>query len=734
MLLGTLGVAVPIVIHLLNRYRFKVVDWGAMELLRKAVIVRARRVRIEDLILLALRCLVILLVALALARPVLAPAGGSWLGQGADVGAVIAIDASFSMGHRPGVHSRFDHALKRAREVASTLKPSSPVTLVFLGARADDRTHVKLRNVAFDSDAFESILKEAAPLPECLNLDRCLEELKTMQDELNRPVRECYLITDAQANTWSPLSDKARQLLAEMGKTGRVFCLPVTADSSENLAITRFDHKSGLLRRGAVARYEVEVVNTGTQRRQNVLASLLLNDVAIDQRVVDQLEPGQSATVSLFARFDKVGVGRLTARIGVDELAEDNVRHAVADVRAQTRILYVRAPSADGNAGDADFIQTALVPRPTEHLSVDAIAPIELPTRKFADYDIVILANVPDLLDEPLRTLFFFVKDGGGLIVFLGDNVQPAIWNARMQHDKTPLLPVELVSVEADASGWSIEPVNHPLSRVLGAIPGEMVGDARVHRHFRMKLTAGGRSVVKLAGLDEPIIAEKQLGRGRVVLFGGAAERGWTNMVVEPGLYPLLLHEAITYVGRQPHERPFTVAEPLLLPLPVKEDAAIAAVTFDQAGGQPVRLTPTRGGGQTFVELPGGPDRPGFYEIRTDPPTTTLYAALNVDPRESRVQALSDSALRDAFQGLNVRLVPQGDRVDVSVQESRVGKELWKQLLMAVLLVLLAEGVLARYFTRRVAAGRVSEGPSLTVSQVSHPPVPESALAGNSAA
>src|SRR4051812_47837516 len=99
MLLEALGISVPIAIHLLNRYRFKEVEWGAMELLRRAVVVRSRRIELEDLLLLILRCLVIALVALAMARPVLAPSGGAWLGRNADVGAVIALDASFSMDH-----------------------------------------------------------------------------------------------------------------------------------------------------------------------------------------------------------------------------------------------------------------------------------------------------------------------------------------------------------------------------------------------------------------------------------------------------------------------------------------------------------------------------------------------------------------------------------------------------------------------------------------------------------
>jgi hypothetical protein len=731
MLVGALGISVPIVIHLLNRYRFKVVDWGAMELLRRAVTMRARKVRLEDLLLLALRCLVILLVALALARPVLAPGGGFRVGKGSDVGAVIAIDASFSMGHKPGEQSRFDFALNRAREIGKTMASGSPVTLVFMGNRADDRTHVKFRNVGFDSGAFETALKEATPLPETLNLDVCLEDLQIMQQELDRPVRELYLITDAQITSWGPLSEKARTLLGQMGNTGPVFYFPVAAENHENVAVTRFERRSGLLRKGTTACYDVEVTNTGARRRENVQASLQLDDTVMDQRVIDRLEPGEAVTVPLFVRFEKLGVSRLTARIGNDELAEDNVRYAVADIRDKARILYVRGSFDHRGSGDADFIRTALVPQPTEALSVDTISAVELPSRKLNDYQMVVLADVPDLLDEQVRGLYYFVKQGGGLIVFVGDNVQPEIYNARFQvqddNATSTLLPIELGDLQTDATGWSLEPAAHPLARVLTALPTEMTREVLVNRYFRGKLKEGARTALKIAGREDPLVAEKQIGQGRVVVYTTAAERSWTNLVVEP-LHLMLLQEIVTYLGQRAHEQPFLVSEPLMIPLPTKEDSPLESARFLQLGGDPQgkAVTTSKKDGLTYAGLLDGADQPGLYEIRTEPPTSPLYLAVNVDARESHVEALSAAALQEAFQGLKVRLVAADNSVEATIQESRFGKQLWKELLVAALLTLLIEALLAQYFTKgKIVARAAEEGQvsSLVVPAVASVPV-----------
>ena len=69
MLFGLAAVSVPIIIHLLNRRKFQKVVWAAMKFLQISVEQNQRRMRVEDMILLALRCLLLALLALALARP-----------------------------------------------------------------------------------------------------------------------------------------------------------------------------------------------------------------------------------------------------------------------------------------------------------------------------------------------------------------------------------------------------------------------------------------------------------------------------------------------------------------------------------------------------------------------------------------------------------------------------------------------------------------------------------------
>src|ERR1700680_2595680 len=60
------AVSIPVIIHLLNRKRFRIVEWAAMRFLLSAQKKNARRMRLEQLILLAVRCLIILILVLAM--------------------------------------------------------------------------------------------------------------------------------------------------------------------------------------------------------------------------------------------------------------------------------------------------------------------------------------------------------------------------------------------------------------------------------------------------------------------------------------------------------------------------------------------------------------------------------------------------------------------------------------------------------------------------------------------
>jgi hypothetical protein len=716
LLAGLAGISVPVVIHLMNRFRSRDVDWAAMDLLRKVLVVRSRRIRIEDLILLLLRCAIIGLLALAIARPTLTSKDtASWIAGRADVGAVIAVDASFSMEHKPGVYSRFDRAMERVQEVCKTLNPGDPLTIVLLG----DKPRVLFRNSGYEGNRVSNILEKASPLSEGLNLEVCLAEVEQLLGEIKAPARECYLVTDAQSLDWQQLSETSRASLERIATDSRVFFLPVAGGQSENLAITRFEQVSGMVRQGALARYVAAVSNTGQQPRERVPVTFYAGDTVVDQRIVPKIEPGKTELVPMLVRFDQPGALRLAARIGDDDLLIDNARFVVANVRSKVRVLCVEGtPSVDlasgGSAKRSEvlYLLKSLASEPAQDkgkaVAIDRVSWLDLSSRKLADYDIIVLVDVAKLQEDQVTAIGQFVSGGGGLISFLGPNIESSVLNENMQFEDKPLLPGTILAAVGDASdrkqGKAITPTaGHPLARGMASLPEIVMAQPRVYQFFPVELGAESRAVVQVGTEPtEVLIAEKSLGRGTVVLFTSTADRKWTDMVAHPS-YPIWLNDTISQLGRRSFERPLRVGESLVLPLPLPINAvAPENVICVEPGDSQRKIKTARRDGQIVADI-GTVDRAGFYDVRYAK-DAGLPLAVNVDAAESDVRCLEDRAIDESLRGTKVTIVPRSGDLTAAIRQGRIGREFWWELLLLAIVLLLVEAYLASRFTERIVA------------------------------
>src|SRR4051794_14648906 len=121
--------SVPIIIHLLNRRRFQIVEWAPMKYLKLTIKTNRRRLRIEQILLLILRTLVIVFLFLAVSRPVLSQgSGGGLLSSHARTSRFIVIDDSLSMGYQQDRRSAFDNAKDAASQVLHTIGAQDSVT------------------------------------------------------------------------------------------------------------------------------------------------------------------------------------------------------------------------------------------------------------------------------------------------------------------------------------------------------------------------------------------------------------------------------------------------------------------------------------------------------------------------------------------------------------------------------------------------------------------------------
>ena len=691
LLIAGLGIALPILAHLLNRFQVQHTEWAAMQFLNRSVRVRSRQIKLRDLLLLILRCLALLLLVFALARPAW-KSSSSWLPGERRAGVVIAIDSSFSMGHGAEGQSRFAEALKRVDVIRRKMAPGDPVTLVLLGG--DQR--VVLRNMAFDEARFDEALAGLKPGAGKLDLSNEPKRIAGLVADMEAPNKEVYLITDAQASDWKQPSAQLRDSLVALGQQAKVYVVPVQGGDS-NLAVTDLQLASGVLRKGTTARYRATVRNCGSAPASNVVVQCRVDDVEIDRKVIPVIASGASESVSLFVPFHNAGASRITAEISGDGLAADNVRRAVAVVRDRVSVLCV-----DGSSGDAGrLVVAALMARADgatgDDQRIRTIPWLSFPAENLNDVDVIVFADVPEITGEQAKQLEQFVRKGNGLIWFPGDNIKAAAWNERAASAETPLLPAMIRSkVETSDSLGAGKPLDseisdHPVCLPLMSLPQDLLGETRFLRLLEVESLPNSVSVLQLAGGRKPVLLEHALGRGQVFMFTTTAETTWNNMALTP-VFPLVMQQIVTYLSGREFERPRTVGDSLALTYVDQPDASDAV--FETPSEKSITVPVRETGGQFVALLESAPED-GYYTARVSVQAPGLPIAVNVDSGESDVACLPEPELRNNLTALGLGVAAGDVELAAAIESSRTGSSSWRFFMMAALVFLLLECLLA---------------------------------------
>lgn len=692
LLLTTLGIGLPILAHIINRFQVQRTEWAAMRFLDRNVRVRSRQIKLRDVLLLILRCLAILFLVFALARPAFTGDSLTWLPGEKRAGVVIAIDSSFSMGHGDAGSTRFAEAMKRVEVIRETMAPGDPITLVMMGG--DQR--VLLRNMAYDPLRFDEALANLSVSPGGMDLVNEPKRIAELVEDMDAPQKEVYIITDAQAADWKQPSARLREALAELNAQAEVYVVPVRS-GNENLAVTDLELVAGVLRKGTTARYRATVTNYGIAPAANISVQCLADDVEIDRKIIPVIAPGDSETVSLFVPFHNAGATRITAEITGDSLSADNVRRTVAVVRDKVSVLCV-----DGSSGDAGrLVVSALMARAGGLQGEDYVARsvpwLSFPTEDLSEIDVLVFTDVPEITAEQAEDLEKFVRSGNGLIWFAGDLVKPAAWNERAATLETPLLPSLLRGQKktSDALGagqpLDSELSDHPVCLPLKSLPEDLLAETRTLRLFEVEPLASSFTVLRLAGSGAPVLLEKALGRGQVFQFTTSAEITWNNMALTP-VFPLVMQQIVTYLSGREFESPRLVGDSLTLTYVSQPDASDAV--FETPSGENVTVPVREVGGQ-FVALLENAHEAGYYTARVSVQSAGVPIAVNVDPRESQIACLEDAELRKNLEGLGLQVASNGEDLATAIAASRTGRSAWRVFMIAALAFLVIESLLA---------------------------------------
>jgi hypothetical protein len=691
MILGVLGAAIPIVIHLIGRKRAPILKFGAIDFLLGENRRVARRLRLREMILLSLRVLACLAIPLALAKPFFSCAARGPAIQRGPQAAVLVLDDSFVMGYRDGDGTLFEEARARAVRAIDELGPEADVAVLFAADGKDapvelSRDHLRLKDT----------IDEARVTARPADLARALRQAAALVTASPLATKRVYLFT-AMARASFPPGDPPWP-----PGTGPELVLIDVSDGTAlpNLALVsaKAEKDPDMGARGL--RVTADVANYGAQAVKDRAVTLRIGGRAVARGLIS-IGAGETAQKRFSASLPQEGRGsEVIVELDGDALDVDDRRYLQVELRREVRVLIVDGdPRTVRHDDESFYLETALRPgdRADSALQVTSSTVDDLPRRRLADYDVVFLCNVKALDRARVKELVAWVKAGGGLFVSVGDNVDADAYNLTM----APLLPQELRSPRDVAPGASQAEregraerigrfeATHPIFAVFSA----RAAGLREARFWKVMLVgptpdvAERKTLARYSG-GAPALIEARLESGRLLLYTSSLDRDWNDLPIHPGYLPLV-QQGARYLARTSwHEPEGDLLVGRARELEVGPDDRRLEVTAPS--GKKTLFEADRVAGRTSVPFAATAE-PGFYRVasaRGDGPLRPRSSsdfAVNVDPRGSDTRRIEPASIPGG-----------GAAVAATPTRARRRVELWHALAAALLIVLLGESLITR--------------------------------------
>ena len=766
---GAAAVAAPILIHLLARRRFKRIRWAAMDFLIDAQRRNRRRIRMEEWILLTLRCLAVLLIALLIARPFIRPAGAAALwGASRRSERVFVLDDSLSMAYRSDGESVFDRAKLAVRRLLRSIRNETPDDTVTILRMSVPTKPVESGAYLEDARTEELLARLEALTPTQRSIDPAsviegiVDMLERSPEVTNAVV---YLISDFQRTIWAKAdatsgagssegasSDSIMSpLVAWAGDDRglRLVFVSVGAEKAGNLAITDLGIRSRQLVAGTAGTVRVTVANFTSESIDNLELALSVGNRPQPTNTLGELASQQTANVEVETEFLRTGYESITLELPVDPslpgLPSDNVRYLAAQVTGAINVLVVDGePSADEFADEVTFLTTALRPE-GEVFSGNEITVVDeaqLEEISLTRFHLVVLANVYRVGEPGADALERFVREGGGLLVFLGDQVDADLYNAVLHRAGDGILPAALTEVirAPGASHLIVTDALHPAMRGISGdrdplglgqvpffayfecVPSETadeesgIGERDGSQDLPTATNARGpaRVLARFNDADEhPAVVERRFGRGRVVLVTTTADKEWHHWPDHPTFLPAMMELARHVARRSDPGRKYHVGQAIELrldPAAFEPDALVRTPAYP--GEREIGLTATPAAdGHGLALRWEHTDVAGYYQfvlkhraggpadVPGGPRETVRSVAVNVDPRESDLRRAGADELRQAMGNVPFDFIDGIEALGGGADDART--ELWRICLAAAVLVLRMEQSLAWFGGRR---------------------------------
>jgi len=732
MLLGLLAAAIPFVLHLLSSIKAQEVYYPTLRFLKLSMEKTARRRRVQHWLLLTVRSLLLAGLAIAVAGP-LVKSGASWTGS-KSAAAVMILDNSYSMATADGrgvrlVQARtqaralLDDAAKRPTTAALLLTNGESPATALTGDMAALRKTIDATTVGYGRADIGA---------------KILQAIDRLDGEKGVAEKSIYVFSDLQRESFdSLLKDAAGTADSPLQQANKknihVFLINAAQPRAVDVGVADLQ-VTGRPIADQPLQFNVSLVNSSDQNvRVNV--DLRVDGQSGSQRQSLTLPPGGKESRQFRQIFTQPGTytGNVMVSIAndseaktplLDQLETDNQRQFAVQIGGRVKVLVVRGDAGEDGSGldGAMYLKSALdVLRGTGKpwsIVPEVVEASRIKAEQLQDVSMAVFNEVESFTPEQAKAVTNFVGGGGTALFFLGPQTQVDNYNKRFFDDLKatgPLLPGKIGQACGEVGPSAMaEPVDrmdlsHPF--LAGLLPNG--GDYLVvmaNRYYKLEDVVPPAKVIMTLRSGEPLVAMREYGRGLAVVCPTTASPRWANLCAGGSAVfnSMLYRMALSSPREARHDLMF----------PVRADVPIQTgpVKADSTGPAEIKLSVTTPQNKVELLTARMEERQGYQGVFANATQPGVYHwtieggeglavrqsggafAVNVDGAECDLAALGTDEFQRICENRQLANVFAGEtlaQAQAHAVTASQGKPWWDKILMIVILLLVAEALIA---------------------------------------
>lgn len=676
-LIGLIAAGIPIIIHFLNLRRMKEVEFSSIKFLKEIQRTKIRNIKIKQWLLLLIRVLILIFIVLAFARPTIKDKFFISAGSDGKTSAVIIIDNSISMAAKKNSMTNLELSKITAKNYLSLLNADDEISII---STSLDTKKLKLKNISEAQKQVENINVSYVSVDLISSLKLAVDVLKESTN-LNK---EIFICSDFQKSlTLSKLNEYFDKNTDERIK---IFINNLSIDNLRNISVIDLNLENQILQKGKKINFTGKLSNSSQSESSENVISIFINNERVGQTGFF-IAPKEKINLNLETDLKSSGLIESFAEIDDDEINYDNRYYNSFFIPEKINVIGI-----SDNPNELDYISRVINNVENMELKIipiDRIASVDYSSISVA---FVVIPNeqkrVVELVEQLPKNL--------NIIILPGINTDEATMNLFLK--KMNLGSAKFIQTNTPIEFDKID-YNHPIFKDLFESKNfPKIESPKILKEFRLNISKPFNEIITLQNKSAFFI-EKILENKRLLIFSQTFDDKFGDFQFK-GIFAPMLVKAIYYLSVDySKNKPTFPGESINFDLNRITSKTIEVIKPEGEKEYLPIINEKRFSYSNTNQI-------GTYKFYNDG-KLIHYESVNINSMEYIYSFYTSSEISEKLKSKGftnkIFFVDKNENIKNIVSHSRVGTELWKVIILFVLLLLLIEMFLARNTKSEIA-------------------------------